>query len=166
MPEEVKAHIFEPFFTTKEEGKGTGLGLATCYSIVRQSGGHMVVQSEPGQGTIFRIYLPQSTEIAHPQQSGGEETFPSKGTETVLLTEDEPLVRNMISTILNDQGYNVLQAINGDEALRVAKEHASEEIHLLLTDVVMPQLNGVELANQIRITRPNTRVIFTNSILR
>jgi len=160
MSEEVKAHIFEHFFTTKEEGKGTGLGLSTCYGIVQQSGGHMVVQSEPDQGTTFRICLPRTIESADPRESGGDETCLSKGTETVLLTEDEPLVRNTIATILREQGYNVLQATNGDEALHVAQEHASEEIHLLLTDVVMPHLNGVELAKRFRNTRPNARVLF------
>ena len=160
MPEEVKAHIFEHFFTTKEEGKGTGLGLSTCYDIVQQSGGQMVVESEPDQGTTFLICLPQCGEIADSQESGGEETCLSKGTETVLLTEDEPLVRNTIATVLSEQGYNVLQATNGDEALHVARAHASEEIHLLLTDVVMPHLNGIELAKRFRNTHPDARVLF------
>ena len=160
MPEEVKAHVFEHFFTTKEEGKGTGLGLSTCYGIVQQSGGHMVVNSEPDQGTTFRICLPRSRETEDPRQSIGEETCLSKGTETVLLAEDEPVVRNLIATILGEQGYDVLQATNGDEALHVARAHASEEIHLLLTDVVMPHLNGVEMAKRLRNTHPNARVLF------
>jgi signal transduction histidine kinase len=159
---EVKAHLFEPFFTTKEKGKGTGLGLATCYGIVKQNSGHIEVNSEPGRGTTFRIYLPRTEEKAKPEPGNLENGHIPRGTETVLLAEDEPVVRTMVATILQRQGYRVLQASNGDEALRLAQQHADEEIHLLMTDVVMPQMGGVELAGQFSIERPSAKLIFTS----
>ena len=163
MNEEVKAHLFEPFFTTKEEDKGTGLGLAICYGIVKQSGGYIEVSSELGRGTTFRIYLPQTEEMAvDPRPGGAWESRLLAGKETVLLAEDEPLVRTMIASMLQGQGYTVLQAANGAKALQLAREHAGEEIHLLLTDVVMPQMGGVELADQFSAIRPETRVLFTS----
>jgi signal transduction histidine kinase/CheY-like chemotaxis protein len=163
MPEEVQAHIFEPFFTTKEEGKGTGLGLATCYGIVRQSGGHIEVYSKVGQGTTFKIYLPLA-EKASSASSDHEEadSHLQKGTETVLLAEDELAVRSLIARLLRHQGYHVLEAANGVEALSLAREHSSKEIHLLLTDVVMPQMGGIELAKQLNSLRPNTKILFVS----
>jgi two-component system, cell cycle sensor histidine kinase and response regulator CckA len=142
ITEEVKAHLFEPFFTTKEKGKGTGLGLATCYGIVKQSSGYIEVNSEPGRGTTFIIYLPRTEEQAKPEPGNLENGQIPRGPETVLLAEDEPAVRTMVATILQRQGYRVLQAANGDEALRLAQLHAEEEIHVLMTDVVMPQMGA------------------------
>jgi CheY-like chemotaxis protein len=162
MTEEVKAHLFEPFFTTKEKGKGTGLGLATCYGIIEQSGGRIEVDSTVGEGTTFRIYLPATTEARDSLPAVAEDHRLPCGTETVLLAEDEPAVRSMIATILQQQGYTVLQASNGDEALKIAGGHHKTGIDLLLTDVVMPQMGGVELAGRFCTEYPSTRVIFTS----
>jgi CheY-like chemotaxis protein len=162
MTEEVKAHLFEPFFTTKEKGKGTGLGLATCYGIIEQSGGRIEVDSTVGEGTTFRIYLPATTEACDSLPAVAEDHRLPCGTETVLLAEDEPAVRSMIATILQQQGYTVLQASNGAEALKIAEEHHKTGIDLLLTDVVMPQMGGVELAGRFCTEYPSTRVIFTS----
>ncbi len=160
MTEEVKAHIFEPFFTTKERDKGTGLGLATCFGIVKQSGGHIWVYSEVGQGTTFKIYLPclEDTVSPGPEQDKSDDL--PRGTETVLLVEDEPSVRELAVRTLRQQGYQVLEAANGDEALRVFQEHAEEAIHLLLTDVVMPRLGGKELADRLKAMHPDIKVLF------
>ena len=164
MTEEVKNHIFEPFFTTKEDGKGTGLGLATCYGIVRQSGGHIEVHSEVGLGTTFKIYLP-SVEggVQAPDQCEVFVDIPW-GSETVLLAEDEPGVRNLAAHVLRSQGYTVLEAANGVEAVHVAEKH-SQDIHLLLTDVVMPKMSGIELAHQLKSMRPDIRVLFTSGYM-
>jgi len=162
MTEEVRARIFEPFFTTKEEGKGTGLGLATCYSIITQSSGHLQVCSELGIGTTFKIYLPRVEEAVDTPSGKVEENCLPRGTETILLAEDEPLLLNMVASIMRDLGYIVLNANNGQEALRLAKKHAGQKIHLLLTDVVMPQMGGIELANRLRTTRPDTIVLLTS----
>ena len=162
MTQEVKAHAFEPFFTTKEVGKGTGLGLSTCHGIVAQSGGHIAVESEPGRGATFRIYLPSVDEPAAPLPLRDETGYLPVGTETVLLVEDEPLVRRYAARVLRKQGYTVLEAANGHEALSVAHAHDGEEIHLLLTDVVMPLMGGRELADQLRAVRPETKVLYAS----
>jgi two-component system cell cycle sensor histidine kinase/response regulator CckA len=162
MTEEVKAHLFEPFFTTKEKGKGTGLGLATCYGIIEQSGGRIEVDSTVGGGTTFRIYLPATNEACNSMPAVAEDNRLPSGTETVLLAEDEPAVRSMIATVLQQQGYTVLQASNGEEALKVAEGHRKTGIDLLLTDVVMPQMGGVELAGRFCTEHPSARVIFTS----
>jgi two-component system cell cycle sensor histidine kinase/response regulator CckA len=162
MTEEVKAHLFEPFFTTKEKGKGTGLGLATCYGIIEQSGGRIEVDSAVGKGTTFRIYLPVTIEVCELLPAVLEEKRLPYGTETVLLAEDEPAVRSMMATVLEQQGYTVLQAANGGEALKVAEGHHKSGIDLLLTDVVMPQMGGVELAGRFCTEYPKTKVIFTS----
>ena len=162
MSPETKEHIFEPFFTTKDQGKGTGLGLATCYGIVKQNSGHIEVESQLGEGTSFRIYLPRVEAIPEaPSESNYPEEWP-RGTETVLLVEDEPGVRAVTSTALSSQGYRVLEAADGMEALQVSADHAGEEISLLLTDVVMPRMGGKELAEQIGECRPDIKVIFTS----
>jgi PAS domain S-box-containing protein len=157
MTDEVKAHIFEPFFTTKELGKGTGLGLATVYGIVRQAGGQVTVYSEVGMGTTFHILLPlagggtgQAAEVAE---------RPVGGSETVLLVEDEPGVRDITKRILEAFGYTVLVTESGAEALRVVNEHPGP-IHLLLTDVVMPEMNGRQLVTAVRERLPTLRVLY------
>jgi two-component system CheB/CheR fusion protein len=160
MTEEVKRHLFEPFFTTKGVGKGTGLGLSNCYGIVKQSGGDICVDSEPGKGTTFKIYLPRFTEEAEAQPVRDEPGTIPRGTETVLLAEDEPSVLDMAARLLRKLGYTVLEATNGEEALRVARENAGKEIHLLLTDVVMPQMGGKTMADQLRKERPDMRMLF------
>lgn len=159
MAEEVKDHIFEPFFTTKEQGKGTGLGLATCYGIVTQIDGYIDVYSKLGQGTSIKIYLPTVTgDISKPDQPESYNDIPP-GSETILLVEDEPLVRSLIVTILQDQGYTVLEATNGEEALRVAHQHSGKEIHLLMTDIIMPRMGGVELSEKFGTLYPDARVL-------
>jgi PAS domain S-box-containing protein len=162
IPPEIKERIFEPFFTTKEIGKGTGLGLSTVYGIVKQSGANILIYSEPGQGTTFKIFLPRIQEETGPLASQGElDTLPL-GKETVLLVEDEPMVLGMVARILLKQGYFIIEATNGDEALRLAQERAEEKIHLLLTDMVMPRMGGKELAHQLRVARPDIKVLFTS----
>ncbi len=161
MTPEVQAHLFEPFFTTKEVGKGTGLGLATCYGIVQQSGGHIQVESEPGRGTTFRIYLPR-TEA--PAKSGARAEAPKTlpgGTETLLLVEDNPMVRELGVQTLTALGYTVLAAANGNEALRLVDQHEGQ-IALLISDVIMPQMGGVELAQRLHEKRPGIPVLFTS----
>jgi signal transduction histidine kinase/DNA-binding response OmpR family regulator len=158
MSEEVLARLFEPFFTTKEFGKGTGLGLATVYGIVRACGGAIDVESRRGAGSTFRIYLPANDEpapskgrIAHPAEDG-------RG-ETILVVEDEDPVRTLLRRILVDHGYRVLEARDGLDGLRRSQEHGGE-IHLLLTDMVMPEMTGPELAQRVAVQRPTTRVLF------
>jgi PAS domain S-box-containing protein len=159
MDPETQAHLFEPFFTTKGPGQGTGLGLATCYGIVKQHGGHISAYSELGHGTTFKIYLPRAAGPA-PAGSARDETRElPRGSEFVLVTEDEPAVRAMAARVLRQQGYRVLEAANGDEALRIA-EQRDEPIALLLTDIVMPQMGGMLLAEQIAQLRPAIRVLF------
>ena len=160
MDERVKSHIFEPFYTTKVQGKGTGLGLSTCYGIVTRAGGHITVESEPGKGTTFKIYLPAVEGKA--QSPAVREVFSRTpaGNETILLVEDEPSVRAVASQQLVQQGYTVLEAENGAEALRVAEAQASVGIDLLLTDIVMPLMGGEELAAQLRASYPEARVLY------
>jgi two-component system cell cycle sensor histidine kinase/response regulator CckA len=159
MDAETQAHIFEPFFTTKEKGKGTGLGLATVYGIVKQSGGFIWVYSELGKGTSFKIYLPrvvQSEDHAATPRPATE--FPM-GTETVLLTEDEQDVREIARQFLESGGYRVIEAKNGAEAIRLAGEHRGE-IQLLVTDMVMPGMTGQELALRLQAEHPGLNVVF------
>ena len=160
MTDEVKAHIFEPFFTTKDMANGTGLGLATCYGIVKQAGGEIVVESEPGQGTTFKIYLPATNEGVTPVKPSEEHEILPRGTETILLVEDDEKVRTLASKILQGQGYSVFEAADGAEALVVAEDFTSDEIHLLLTDVIMPEMGGLELADRIVSSRPSTKVLY------
>ena len=150
MTPEVMAHLFEPFFTTKEVGKGTGLGLATCYGVVKQNQGHMEVDSTPDVGTSFTVYLPRhSTGLATQLVKEEHHQVPG-GTETILLAEDEAGVRAVASLILRQQGYRVLEATDGFNALRLTREHLPKGIDLLLTDVIMPGMNGSELATQLQ----------------
>jgi signal transduction histidine kinase/CheY-like chemotaxis protein len=158
MDAQTQSHIFEPFFTTKEKGKGTGLGLSTVYGIVKQSGGSIYVYSEPGQGTTFKVYLPQVKEEVESFEPLVPAQFLPRGTETVLLVEDEGGVRNLIQAILQANGYTLLVASNGHEAMRISRQH-DEPIHLLITDVVMPGMSGRELAEQLRPTRPHMKLL-------
>jgi two-component system cell cycle sensor histidine kinase/response regulator CckA len=162
MSKEIIEKAFEPFFTTKETGKGTGLGLSTVYGIVKQSGGSIWVYSEPGYGTTFNIYLPRVKEDLDALGLREESDFLPKGSETVLLVEDESSVRNLAYRILCQQGYTVLEAANGDEALRIAQEGIGKKIDLLLTDVVMPKMSGKELADRIKTLMPELKVLFTS----
>jgi two-component system, cell cycle sensor histidine kinase and response regulator CckA len=154
-----RAHIFEPFFTTKGPEKGTGLGLSTVYGIVKQSDGHVAVDSEPGQGTTFRVYLPRVATAADALARGRGRPSPASGTETVLLAEDDHAVRHLAREILHGSGYTVLEAHNGADALDLSRGHAGP-IHLLMTDVVMPQMSGRELAYRLTRERAETRVLF------
>jgi two-component system, cell cycle sensor histidine kinase and response regulator CckA len=153
--------IFEPFFTTKPPGKGTGMGLAAVYGIVQQLGGHIKVQSQPGIGTSFSIYLPPRLELVV-EEPAAEELAPApRGQETVLLVEDDDSVRALSQKVLVRQGYVVLEATNGIEALRVSEEHAGT-IHVLVTDVVMPHMSGSQLAERLRQSRPSIKVLFVS----
>ena len=161
MDAETQAHVFEPFFTTKEKGKGTGLGLATVYGVVKQSGGYVWVYSEPGRGTSFKIYLPRIEETAVPAVRDGksEMQIPERGSETILLVEDEKGVRELAREYLASSGYTVIEAEDGHTALELAAMHVGQ-IHLLLTDVVMPGISGRELAERVSQIRPGIKIIY------
>ena len=162
MTEEVKARVFEAFFTTKPLGKGTGLGLATCQTIVQQCGGHIEVDSELGKGTTFKIYFPRVDRPAHtPVKPYPDGPLP-RGTETVLVVEDEPSVRHLARDVLKSQGYEVLTASNGHEALHVAREHLGASIGLVFTDVIMPQMSGKVMAEWLKTTYPDLKILFTS----
>jgi PAS domain S-box-containing protein len=159
MSEAVRTRIFEPFFTTKGPGMGTGLGLATVYGIVKQSGGHIEVQSAPGAGTVFRIYLPRVDAAVVFGLTPAETVQVPRGTGTILLAEDEAAVRGLASVILRSCGYQVLEAGDGPEALRLLQQRTGP-LHLLVTDVMMPHMNGVQLAERVRQLRPDVRVLY------
>jgi CheY-like chemotaxis protein len=158
MDEETKARIFEPFFTTKEVGKGTGLGLATVYGIVKQSGGFIWVESAPRKGATFEIYFPPVSGKAAEVSAEPRAPIETRGTETVLIVEDESGVRELASQFLRSSGYSVLEAPDGVKALEVAEKHAGP-IHLLLSDMVMPQMGGQELVQRLRATRAGMKFI-------
>jgi PAS domain S-box-containing protein len=160
MSPEVRERVFEPFFTTKEKGKGTGLGLSTVYGVVKQSGGYIWVYSEPGQGTTFKIYLPQVDEPLEEEvrKRVVKDRLPG-GRETILVVEDEEEVRKLAVGILQKQGYRILEASNGGDAFLIC-EQAKEPVHLLMTDVVMPGLNGPELARRLGSFHPEMKVLF------
>jgi two-component system, cell cycle sensor histidine kinase and response regulator CckA len=169
MDGETRSHLFEPFFTTKEQGKGTGLGLSTVYGTVKQSGGHISVESEVGRGSTFRVYLPRvatpvvaaearRVEAPAPRPAAGDGLAAGRG-ETVLLVEDAQRVRAVVREILEMSGYAVLEAHHGAEALELSNRHAGP-IHLLVTDVVMPQMSGRELAQRLSTLRPDLKVLY------
>ncbi|HEY2413490.1 MAG TPA: response regulator [Pirellulaceae bacterium] len=159
MDEQTKARMFEPFFTTKETGKGTGLGLATVFGIVKQSGGHVTVYSEIGKGTTFRVYLPKEETATDAGREKKSPPAPPRGTETVLVVEDEKMMRNLACRTLQSQGYMVLSARDGENAIEVYKLHTGS-IQLVLTDVVMPKMGGRQLYDQLRALQPDLKVLF------
>lgn len=164
MDENVRRQIFEPFFTTKENGKGTGLGLATVHGIVSQSGGHITVSSEPGRGTVFHIYLPAATEAPKAKTPVNAANPIARGFETILLAEDKDDVREFTRKALQSGGYQVLEARNGEDALQVHQRVAGD-IHLLITDTVMARMNGPELARQLKGKRAGLKVLFMSGHL-
>ncbi len=159
MDEETRSHIFEPFFTTKEVGKGTGLGLSTVYGIVKQSGGDIWVCSEPGQGATLKIYLPRVEEAVEAARRRRATETRARGTETLLVVEDEDVLRDPLTRILGLLGYKVLEARNGPEALSLCEQHDGP-IHLMVTDVVMPRMSGCELAERLASLRPGVKVLY------
>ena len=159
MNAETQAHIFEPFFTTKEQGKGTGLGLATVYGIVKQSDGYIWVYSEPGFGTTFKIYLPRIDDVSTTAEPDEARSAPASGRETILLVEDEEAVRDLVRGVLEGRGYSVLLAQSGEEAVRLSGGHEGP-IHLMVTDVVMPRMSGRELAERLASSRPAMKVLY------
>ena len=161
MDKLTQARIFEPFYTTKEQGKGTGLGLSTVYGIVKQSGGNIWVYSEPSWGTVFKIYFPRLDRPAETERSEAVAPLP-RGAETILLVEDERLVRELGAIVLRELGYNVLTASSGDEAIAISRQRSPAPIHLLLSDVVMPRISGKELARRLAAERPELKVLFVS----
>jgi len=159
MDPETKSRIFEPFFTTKEKGKGTGLGLATVYGVVKQSGGYIWVYSEPGQGTAFKIYLPRVREAPEPARPSPAPAAPLRGSETLLLVEDDEMVRHLVSRMLKSRGYTVLAASDGTDALRQVESHRGP-IDMLITDVVMPGMSGREVTQRVTTLRPQVTVLY------
>src|SRR6185436_18495652 len=160
MGPETRAHLFEPFFTTKGQGRGNGLGLATCHGIVQQCGGSIYCSSELGRGTTFTIYLPRYEGRAHDLEVTEETPVPG-GHETVMVVEDDASVREIAVRALRARGYQVVEAANGIEALAVA-ERVGHRIDLLVTDMVMPQMGGLDLAEKLRANRPRLRALFTS----
>lgn len=156
---ETRSRIFEPFFTTKEMGKGTGLGLSTVYGIIKQSGGHIAVQSKPGKGATFKIYLPRIDDAMEPDSLASQALEDYGGQETILLVEDEDGVRQLLSTVLKRQGFTVLEARHGVDALDLSARHEGP-IHLVLTDVVMPEMGGLELAQRLQPLHPGAKVLY------
>ena len=159
MSPETQSHLFEPFFTTKEQGKGTGLGLATVYGIVKQSDGDIWVYSEPGRGSTFKIYLPRVDALPDAPRRESTRIRPRRGTETILLAEDAEVLRRLLREILSQNGYTLLTAANGEDALRLSTEHPGP-IHILVTDMVMPIMSGKELVSRLGPLRPEMKILY------
>jgi len=160
MPPHVRARIFEPFFTTKGPGKGTGLGLSMVYGVVAESGGRISVESEPDRGTTFTIHLPVSEQGSMADTAAAPNAEPQpRGTETILLVEDEPSIRELVRKVLARYGYDVLEALDVQHALTIAECHPTH-IHLLLSDIVMPELSGPDLAQRVVRYRRDVRVLY------
>ncbi len=164
MTEDVKSRVFEPFFTTKDDSEGTGLGLSIVYGIVKNSNGHIRVQSEAGKGTTVMVFFPQADRPVGFTQPSAATPKSLRGSETVLIVEDQEVVRSLAVRILADKGYLVLQAGQGEEALRLCREHGGP-IHLMVTDVVMPGMNGPELARAVQADRPDMKVIYMSGYI-
>ena len=165
MSEEVKAHLFEPFFTTKADQEKSGLGLATCYGIVHQNGGHLRVESELSKGTVVEIYLPRLPAPPPPSYKKPNGKKPRGGTETILVLEDDISVRHISVRMLRGLGYQVIEAANGDDAQRLLSENGGRKVDLLLTDLVMPQMSGRRFADALRAADPKTKVLFISGYL-
>ena len=161
MDERTRERAFEPFFTTKAEGKGTGFGLATVYGVVKQNDGFIDIHSEPGHGTTVKLYIPRAQADEMAQPAAASNPAPSRGHETVLLVEDQNQLREIAREMLEDLGYTVLVAASPGDALTLCEEHTGE-IHLLFTDVVMPNMNGKELAGRVQTLKPGIRTLFTS----
>jgi two-component system cell cycle sensor histidine kinase/response regulator CckA len=159
MSEEVKDRIFEPFFTTKAEGRGTGLGLATCFGIIKQNNGHIRLSSEENKGTTFKVYLPRVTVVGNSLTPPAETAGLTQGAETILLVEDDALVRGLAVRVLKQQGYRLLEAANGHEALTLVEQYGPE-IRLMISDLVMPGISGKILAEQLHLSHPQIKVLF------
>jgi CheY-like chemotaxis protein len=161
MDEETLSHIFEPFFTTKEAGQGTGLGLSTVFGVVKQSGGRISVSSESGRGTTFTIHLPSISERPGTEEAGEPLPETLRGSETVLLVEDEQAVRRAVRDVLQRNGYRVLVASNAGEAILISEQHTGF-IHLMLTDVVMPRMSGQDLVERLEPWHPEMKVLYVS----
>jgi CheY-like chemotaxis protein len=159
MDEETRNHAFEPFYTTKEVGRGTGLGLATVYGIVKQSDGYVWIDSEPGRGTTVTIYLPRVDEAAEPRGAPANTHHGLRGVETILLVEDDDAVRSVARRVLERHGYTVLEARSGREGIEVARQHHGT-IHLLVTDLVMPEMSGRRSAEHLAVMQPEMKVLY------
>jgi PAS domain S-box-containing protein len=165
MSEEIKARLFEPFFTTKPRGRGTGLGLTTCQTIVQQSGGHLTVDSEVGKGTSFKIYFPRVLDESHLAVEHLESMPPPRGNETLLVVEDEPAVRRLVCLMLQAQGYHVLTASNGEEGLATVLNDKRSKIRLIISDVIMPNMGGKAMSGHLKTRKPGLRILFTSGHL-
>src|SRR5438067_3460089 len=165
MSDEVKAHLFEPFFTTKTDQERSGLGLATCYGIVHQSGGHLRVESELGKGTVVQIYIPRVPAPPPPSYKKPNNKKPRGGTETILVLEDDISVRHISVRTLRGFGYQVMEAANGADARRLLSENRGQKIDLLLTDLIMPEMSGRRFADSLRTAHPNIKVLFISGYL-
>jgi CheY-like chemotaxis protein len=160
MDEETKTRIFEPFFTTKEEGKGTGLGLSTAFGIVEQSGGRIEVESEPGRGTTMKVYLPRVDGCRSPAGGDQEQSGLQPGCETILVVEDEEIVRTMLCRMLRGLGYTIHEAESVRDAQAIVERNGDGRLDLLITDVVMPEMSGRDLAARLARIRPGIRVLY------
>lgn len=162
MTEAVLTHLFEPFFTTKGLGKGTGLGLATCYGIVKQSGGDIRVHSEPNRGTTFKIYLPCAGQASAVETAAREMPDLPRGSETLLLVEDEASLRALAADVLRGCGYTVYEAEDGEAGLRIALIEYARGFDLIISDIIMPRVGGTEMVEAITIKHPEVKVLFTS----